>query len=49
MHGLARDPAKRPQPTTAFAGEVEAALAAAPAREGGGLFGAFKAFGKRKG
>jgi serine/threonine-protein kinase len=49
MHGLVRDPAKRPQTTTAFASEVEAALAAAPAREGGGLLGALRAFGKRKG
>lgn len=49
MHGLVRDPAKRPQSTAAFASEVEAALAAAPAREGGGLLGALKAFGKRKG
>jgi len=48
MHGLARDPAQRPQTTTAFADGIEAALAGA-ARGGGGLFGAFKAFGKRKG
>jgi serine/threonine-protein kinase len=48
MHGLARDPAQRPQTTTAFADEVEAALAGtAPARGGGGLFGGL--FGKRKG
>jgi hypothetical protein len=48
MHGLARDPAQRAQTTTAFADEVEAALAgAAPARGGGGLFGGL--FGKRKG
>ena len=50
MHGLVRDPANRPQTTAAFAEGVEAALAgAAPGREGGGLFGALRAFGKRKG
>jgi serine/threonine-protein kinase len=48
MHGLARDPARRPQTTTAFAEEIEAALAA-PARAPGGLFSALKALGKRKG
>jgi serine/threonine-protein kinase len=46
MHGLARDPARRPQTTTAFADGLEAALAT-PTRAGGGLFGAL--FGKRKG
>ena len=47
MHGLARDPAQRPQTTTAFADEVEAALAsAASGRAGGGLFGGL--FGKRR-
>lgn len=48
MHGLARDPAQRPQTTTAFAGEIEAALAGASApQERGGFLGAL--FGKRKG
>jgi serine/threonine-protein kinase len=48
MHGLTRDPAQRPQTTTAFADEIDAALAGAAApREGGGLFSAL--FGRRKG
>lgn len=51
MRGLERDPAKRPQTTTAFAEEVEAALANAGAEpaSGSGLLGAIRQLVRRKG
>ena len=42
LKGLARDPAKRQPTVTAFADELEAAVASKPGSTGGGLLGAIK-------